>query len=335
MIYDETILTELFTLKADNFDNQVEGIAKISVLLFIILCLFYSVKTSIKIYLILIFIFISVYYTVLINQNNKILLKENYNEIYETIEKNNERIEANTVPQYHCNREHNFNSYDTSLPVLIKKRNRKTDMIPKITTPIYDFESWQPSDFIPPTAINKQNSFDEHSSGYKTSNNFVDESPIFLPPFTEISPEKYNKKSILNDVYDQYELTIPSMTTPSLQHEIDNNKNYSTYIEPVTGQPRFKHNNTDYGKNSYLSKNKIDFVNENTLEGNNLYQYTDNAYLISSLNQRTEIQNRLNRQNSGKYYQQKIAPIRTNVHTKGHMSSSVSNYNGPRGGTLN
>ena len=78
MIYDETILTELFTLKADNFDNQVEGVAKISVLLFIILCLFYSVKTSIKIYLVLIFIFVSVYYTVLINQNNKILLNSVY-----------------------------------------------------------------------------------------------------------------------------------------------------------------------------------------------------------------------------------------------------------------
>lgn len=332
MIYDETILTELFSLKADNFDNQVEGVAKISVLLFIILCLFYSVKTSIKIYLVLIFVFVSVYYTVLINQNNKILLKENYNEIYETIEKNNERIKTNTVPQYHCNREHNFNLYDapTPTPTIIKNINRKTDMIPQIATPIYDFESWQPSDFIPPTAINKQNIFDEHSSGYKTSNNLVEESPVFLPPFTETSPEKYNKKSILNDVYDQYE-----MLTPSLQHEIDHKKSYSTYIEPVTGQPRFNYDKVEFGKNSYLSKNKVDFVNENTLEGSNLYQYSDNAYLISSLNQRTELQNRLNRQNSGKYYQQKIAPIRTNVHTRGSMSSSVSNYNGPRGGMLN
>ena len=330
MIYDETILTELFTLKADNFDNQVEGVAKISVLLFIILCLFYSVKTSIKIYLVLIFVFVSVYYTVLINQNNKILLKEHYNEIYETIEQNNERIKANTVNQYHCNREHNFHLYDkTPTQNLIKKRNHKTDMPPKITTPIFDFESWQPSDFIPPTAINKQNNFDEYSSGYKTFNE-TSESPVYLPPFSEIETKQYSKKSILNDVYDQYE-----MATPSLHHEIDHKKSYSTYIEPVTGQPRFNYDKVEFGRNSYLSKNKVDFVNENTLEGSNLYQYSDNAYLISSLNQRTELQNRLNRQNSGKYYQQKIAPIRTNVHTRGSMSSSVSNYNGPRGGMSN
>ena len=92
-----------------------------------------------------------------------------------------------------------------------------------------------------------------------------------------------------------------------------------------------------------MTRNNIDFTQfgtstgaypfHNPLEGNALHKHVDNTYTDSQIGYRSELQQRLLHKNNAREWQQRIAPIRTNVQTKGFMgTSSARNYAGPRGG---
>jgi hypothetical protein len=119
---------------------------------------------------------------------------------------------------------------------------------------------------------------------------------------------------------------------------------YRSYIEPMTGQPRYYYRDIDQqNQNGYLTKNNVDFAEFGTttgvypfdkpLEGNALHHYADNTFTNSQLGFRTELQERLMHKNSNREWQQRMAPIYRNQQTKGFMgTNSSSAYAGPRGG---
>lgn len=119
---------------------------------------------------------------------------------------------------------------------------------------------------------------------------------------------------------------------------------YRSYVDPLLGQPRYYYRDVDQENNGgYLTRNNVDFANFGTatgnypfdkpLEGNALHQYADNTYTNSNVGFRTELQQRLMHKNSNREWQQRIAPIRTNVQNKGFMGTSgAKTYAGPRGG---
>ena len=119
---------------------------------------------------------------------------------------------------------------------------------------------------------------------------------------------------------------------------------YRSYVDPVTGQPRYYYRDIDQqNQNGYVTRNNIDFTQfgtstgvypfHNPLEGNALHKHVDNTYTDSQIGYRSELQQRLLHKNNAREWQQRIAPIRTNVQTKGFMgTSSARNYAGPRGG---
>jgi hypothetical protein len=342
---------------------------------------------------------------------------------------------------------------------LVGQANPKTMVQPVIPTPIYDFEVWQPNDFVIPTGINNQQNQELYLNGYESNfetfatsqpeqvlqfgpefvpkkeqirENFIleEEKPIILntdnyenisslPVDMECSYQpknlNYNLPSNYQATEEEYEtsqynkdlFTIPiqpgiytksqvnqpdasmsnlgiSYTQPflpvtyqkednfntfieldPLQNKIIENEpgkpklpsrrdiydprntgygtQYRTYIEPVTGQPRFYYNDIDQqNNNGYLTRNNIDFADFGTstgaypfnkpLEGNALYNYSDETFGNSILGYRTELQQRLMKKNNNREWQQRIAPIRTNIQTKGFMGTSSSgNYAGPRG----
>lgn len=119
---------------------------------------------------------------------------------------------------------------------------------------------------------------------------------------------------------------------------------YRAYNDPLLGQPRYYYKDIDQqNNNGYLTRNKIDFATFGTttgpypgnqpLEGNALHEYADGTYTNSMIGYRTELQQRLMNKNSNREWQQRIAPIRTNVQTRGFMGTSgARTYAGPRGG---
>ena len=121
---------------------------------------------------------------------------------------------------------------------------------------------------------------------------------------------------------------------------------YRSYVDPVVGQPRFYYRDIDQqNNNGYLTKNNVDFASFGTstgvyphddpLEGQALYTFADETYTNSMIGQRTELQQRLMHKNSNRAWQQRVAPIRTNVlqQRPGTSTASLrSSYAGPRGG---
>lgn len=119
---------------------------------------------------------------------------------------------------------------------------------------------------------------------------------------------------------------------------------YRSYVDPLLGQPRYYYKDIDQENNGgYLTRNNVDFADFGTatgnypfhkpLEGNALHQYADSTFTNSSVGFRTELQQRLMNKNNNREWQQRIAPIRTNVQSKAFMGTSGSRtYAGPRGG---
>jgi hypothetical protein len=165
----------------------------------------------------------------------------------------------------------------------------------------------------------------ESKKGYQT---FVELDPYQVKPVKE---EYSNpKEPFRRDIYD------PRLTGYGTS--------YRTYIEPVTGQPRFYYRDIDQQtQNGYLTRNKIDFAQFGTttgvypfdepLEGSALRTHVNNTYTDSQIGYRTELQQRLMHKNSARQWQQRMAPIYRNQQTKGFMGTNSSkNYAGPRGG---
>lgn len=171
--------------------------------------------------------------------------------------------------------------------------------------------------FLPTTFENKK--------GYQT---FIEHDPYQMQPVKEdyASP----KQPFRRDIYD------PRLTGYGT--------NYRSYIEPITGQPRYYYRDIDQQtQNGYLTRNKVDFAQFGTttgaypfdkpLEGGALREYANSTYTDSQIGYRTELQQRLMRKNNSREWQQRIAPIYKNQQTKGFMGTNSSKvYAGPRGG---
>lgn len=97
---------------------------------------------------------------------------------------------------------------------------------------------------------------------------------------------------------------------------------YRSYIEPVTGQPRFYYDDINQiTQPNYITRNNLDIYgfapqvgtpNNPVLEGESLRQFANNNYTDNQLQYRTELQQRLMHKNSNREWQQRIAPIMTN-----------------------
>ena len=325
--------------------------------------------------------------------------------------------------------------------------NPKTLVQPIIPSPMFDFDSWQPTDFVIPTAINDQKNQELYYNGYvtptttvptSTPNNLVplykaklksfetypgenntDDSDYvntgcgYHPQNLQMNlPVNYQNTALQNDpAYNANLFSIPlqpdlyttsqvnqndaSMSNLGISYtqqleptilepkngyqefvELDPLQNkistkscdynfanqpesreiydprttgYGTqarsYIDPLLGQPKYYYKDIDQQRNNgYLTRNNIDFANfgtstgvypgNNPLEDGALHDYADETFTNSVIGQRTELQQRLLHKNSNRAWQQRVAPIRTNVmaQTPGSSTSRIqSAYAGPRG----
>ena len=117
---------------------------------------------------------------------------------------------------------------------------------------------------------------------------------------------------------------------------------YRSYIEPVTGQPRFYYDDVDaIKKYNYITRNNIDFADYATSAGpmtekefctQNVRAKAAGTFTNDALNHRTDMQERLMRKINANAWQQKAMPIRTNVYnTGGGGPMNTGTYAGPRG----
>ena len=95
---------------------------------------------------------------------------------------------------------------------------------------------------------------------------------------------------------------------------------YRTYIDKMTGQPRFYYDDVDcHRKPNYVTRNNIDFTDYGTTYGpqnhrefmdqRNVRAKAQDTYLDNQLTFRTEMQERLMRKRNAEAWQQKVAPI--------------------------
>jgi hypothetical protein len=116
---------------------------------------------------------------------------------------------------------------------------------------------------------------------------------------------------------------------------------YRSYVDPLTGQPRFYYNDVDaHTQYNFISRNKLDFTNfaPNTgpypgLPPEDFRSLADQTFHNDSMKQRTELQYRLMAKNSHREWQQRAAPIQTQGFGPAGMGmAGSSSYCGPRGG---
>jgi len=96
---------------------------------------------------------------------------------------------------------------------------------------------------------------------------------------------------------------------------------YRSYVEPMTGQPRFYYDDIDQQTQpNYITRNHLDIYGfapqigplpETTLEGNQLREAANQNYTDNQLLFRTELQQRLLHKNNSREWQQRQAPITT------------------------
>lgn len=100
-----------------------------------------------------------------------------------------------------------------------------------------------------------------------------------------------------------------------------------SYIEPITGQARFAYDDVNSVRvPNYITRSKIDFLpiadkygplNSSNAHGNintcNMREIAQQAFTDMSINQRTDLQERLLRKYNAGAWQQKVAPIRTSA----------------------
>jgi len=147
-------------------------------------------------------------------------------------------------------------------------------------------------------------SFDQDGDNYQ----FTEHDPSQV---RQVAPPPYHSENygqpLRNEIYD------PRLTGYGTS--------YRSYIEPVTGQPRFYYDDIDqYTQSNYITRNNLDIygfaprvgvAGEPILEGDNLRAAANANYTNCQLQQRTELQQRLMRKNSGREWQRRISPIST------------------------
>lgn len=166
--------------------------------------------------------------------------------------------------------------------------------------------------FLPTTS-----SFDDKTQVFK----YVEHDPATVRP-VPVAP--YNSQDfgapLRNEIYD------PRLTGYGTS--------YRSYIEPLTGQPRFYYDDIDQQTQpNYITRNNLDIygglptigaANQKVLEGDALRTLTNNNYTDNQIQFRTELQQRLMHKNSNREWQQRIAPITTTA----RMSSGGGTMSG-------
>lgn len=154
----------------------------------------------------------------------------------------------------------------------------------------------------------------------------------FLPTIPSYNPEKnlltfteYDPKNV-EPVKNPPYLSQEFGNTP-LRSEIYDPRltgygtSYRSYIEPVTGQPRFYYDDIDQvTQPNYITRNNLDIYGfaskigtpiSPTLEGQDLRDAAQSNYTDNQLLYRTELQQRLMHKNNNREWQQRMAPIST------------------------
>ena len=127
--------------------------------------------------------------------------------------------------------------------------------------------------------------------------------PRNLPPYQS----EHFGRPLRNEIYD------PRLTGYGTS--------YRSYVEPMTGQPRFYYDDIDQQTQpNYITRNNLDIygfasqigpLQESTLEGNRLRETANQNYTDNQLLFRTELQQRLLHKNNSREWQQRQAPITT------------------------
>ena len=142
--------------------------------------------------------------------------------------------------------------------------------------------------------------------------------PVKNPPF-------YSKnfgQPLRNEIYD------PRLTGYGTS--------YRSYIEPMTGQPRFYYDDIDqYTQSNYITRNNLDIygfapqtgvIDQRVLEGDELRLQANNNYTDNQIQFRTELQQRLMNKNNNREWQQRIAPIYTQNSARTSGGSTMSGF---------
>jgi len=145
--------------------------------------------------------------------------------------------------------------------------------------------------------------------------------PSNLPKGQEKIP--YDRQVHLDDIYD------PRFTGYGTS--------YRSYIEPVTGQPRFYYGDIDtYKRPSYLSRSNVDFLpssigiqpipNSDYFEKHNRHSRSiaNEAFIENTTSFRTDLQERLMRKANANRAQSRMYPKYTNGFNRGSMSGRGS-----------
>jgi hypothetical protein len=214
---------------------------------------------------------------------------------------NNDNLKYNLPVNYYsnrCQRQDDMKEYNKNLFSIPIQPGIYTDsQVNQNDASMYNLGISFTQPFLPTTAEYKNNILQY------TENDPQTVKQIKNPPF---SSENFNQP-LRNEIYD------PRLTGYGTS--------YRSYIEPVTGQPRFYYDDIDqYTQNNYISRNNLDIygfapsvgvVDQKVLQGDELRYQANQNYLDSQLQLRTELQQRLLHKNNNREWQQRIAPIYT------------------------
>ena len=135
---------------------------------------------------------------------------------------------------------------------------------------------------------------------------FVSHDPRIVP---EKKPPAIDKFAGLIDTADIYDPRKTGYGT-----------SYRSYIEPVTGQPRFYYDDVDaYRQYNYIVRSKIDFMdgadsagpmsNVQARNNSSIREMANNKFTEDTINFRTDLQERLMRKINAEAWQQRAAPM--------------------------
>ena len=147
-----------------------------------------------------------------------------------------------------------------------------------------------------------------------------------LQPNPEPSTEQrvpYDRQTHLSDIYD------PRLTGYGTS--------YRSYVEPVTGQPRFYYDDVDaYKRPNYITKSNVDFLPSSLatqaipndeffeVQNKNARAIANEAFMDNTINFRTDLQERLMRKANADIAQSRRFPKHTRSFNRGNMRNARS-----------
>lgn len=132
--------------------------------------------------------------------------------------------------------------------------------------------------------------------------------------------ETQGKNQIKGELLDPYIESVNEATVYDPRHN-GYGTDYRSYVDPTVGQPRFFYDDINSIRMpNYLTRNKIDFLQEGTTYGpikdtdntQDIRDIAQNAWINNTNSQRADLQFSLMRKNNSEAWQQKMYPIRTN-----------------------